>query len=314
MLIHDRVWRISFITYPSLWKSIIREMDTLKHQGMDFISHCKLRVGNGTSTRFWKDMWLGNSRLCMEYPRLFALENDKECKVATKLHGPFESSFRRNVRGGIESSQLSHILGDLESVVLSNAEDRWVWDLNGEGSFRVKDARSLIDEFLLPNSNTETRWVKVVPIKVNIFAWKVSLDRLPTCSNLMKRGVMVSPSSCPVCRNVIEDVDHLFFQCILAQEINRGICIWWNLGRASFDSYASWLQWFSKSGCVQNSKRSALEDFPLHDVVDIWADEKSDSYSRLLLLDLKLFLLTLLGVPFLGVMLGVKPLLVGIVG
>ncbi|GJZ64994.1 hypothetical protein Tco_0621690 [Tanacetum coccineum] len=69
-------------------------------------------------------MWLGNSRLCMEYPRLFALENDKECKVATKLHGPFESSFRRNVRGGIESSQLSHILGDLESVVLSNAEDR----------------------------------------------------------------------------------------------------------------------------------------------------------------------------------------------
>ncbi|GJW50281.1 ribonuclease H-like domain-containing protein [Tanacetum coccineum] len=46
---------------------------------------------------------------------------------------------------------------DLESVVLSNAEDRWVWDLNGEGSFRVKDARSLIDEFLLPNSNTETR-------------------------------------------------------------------------------------------------------------------------------------------------------------
>ncbi|GJY87143.1 RNA-directed DNA polymerase, eukaryota, partial [Tanacetum coccineum] len=109
------------VTYPSLWKSIIREMDTLKHQGMDFISHCKLRVGNGTSTRFWKDMWLGNSRLCMEYPRLFALENDKECKVATKLHGPFESSFRRNVRGGIESSQLSHILGDLESVVIRYA-------------------------------------------------------------------------------------------------------------------------------------------------------------------------------------------------
>ncbi|GJY42070.1 RNA-directed DNA polymerase, eukaryota [Tanacetum coccineum] len=246
------------VTYPSLWKSIIREMDTLKHQGMDFISHCKLRVGNGTSTSFWKDMWLGNSRLCMEYPRLFALENDKDCKVATKLHGPFESSFRRNVRGGIESSQLSHILGDLESVVLSNAEDRWVWDLNGEGSFRVKDARSLIDEFLLPNSNTETRWVKVVPIKVNIFAWKVSLDRLPTCSNLMKRGVMVSPSSCPVCRNVIEDVDHLFFQCILAQEINRGICIWWNLGKASFDSYASWLQWFSNIRMRSNSKR-ALE-------------------------------------------------------
>nr|GEV87797.1 RNA-directed DNA polymerase, eukaryota [Tanacetum cinerariifolium] len=68
-------------------------------------------------------------------------------------------------------------------------EDRWVWDMNGEGVFRVKDLRNLLDESFLPKDSTATRWVKSILIKINVFAWKVYLDRLPTRLNLIRRGV-----------------------------------------------------------------------------------------------------------------------------
>ncbi|GJR40326.1 hypothetical protein Tco_1216010 [Tanacetum coccineum] len=41
--------------------------------------------------------------------------------------------------GGVESSQLALLQTYIEGTLLSNMEDRWVWDLNGEGVFRVKD-------------------------------------------------------------------------------------------------------------------------------------------------------------------------------
>nr|GEU80086.1 transposon TX1 uncharacterized [Tanacetum cinerariifolium] len=40
--------------------------------------------------------------------------------------------------------------------------------------------RSILDDLFLPSSGVATRWVKYVPIKVNIFAWRTRLDRLPT--------------------------------------------------------------------------------------------------------------------------------------
>nr|GEY63244.1 RNA-directed DNA polymerase, eukaryota [Tanacetum cinerariifolium] len=39
-------------------------------------------------------------------------------------------------------------------------------DLNGDGVFRVKDVRNLLDEFFLPRVDVPTRWVKNIPIKL----------------------------------------------------------------------------------------------------------------------------------------------------
>ncbi|GJZ88406.1 RNA-directed DNA polymerase, eukaryota, partial [Tanacetum coccineum] len=83
-------------------------------------------------------------------------------------------------------------------------------DLNGCGEFCVKDVRNLLDAHFLPKEDHATRWVKLVPSKINVLAWKVSLDRLPTRLNLISRGVTVSSSSCPVCDSAPEDLSHLF--------------------------------------------------------------------------------------------------------
>ncbi|GKB19783.1 hypothetical protein Tco_0853706 [Tanacetum coccineum] len=36
--------------YPSTWNSIIKEFNYLKVQGVDVLSHCKIRIGNGLPT------------------------------------------------------------------------------------------------------------------------------------------------------------------------------------------------------------------------------------------------------------------------
>ncbi|GKE20120.1 hypothetical protein Tco_1431632, partial [Tanacetum coccineum] len=90
----------------SNWCSILREVQALKSKGFDFISFYKKRVGDGCDTRFWNDRWLFDFTLREKFPRLFALEIDKEASVAAKLGASsVAASFRRVVKDGIEGQQ-----------------------------------------------------------------------------------------------------------------------------------------------------------------------------------------------------------------
>nr|GFA01264.1 RNA-directed DNA polymerase, eukaryota [Tanacetum cinerariifolium] len=115
-----------------------------------------IRIGNGLHTRFWKDLWIGDCILSSLFPRLFTLDTMKDISVAGKLQSPLVSYFRHNVRGGIEEQQLEHLVALLDFVILSNSNDRWVSDLNGDGVFRVKDVGNLLDEFFLPRADVPT--------------------------------------------------------------------------------------------------------------------------------------------------------------
>nr|GFA77489.1 RNA-directed DNA polymerase, eukaryota [Tanacetum cinerariifolium] len=185
-------------------------------------------------------------------PHLFALKNNKVCTVAAKMSALFVSSLRHDVRGGEESAQLSRISDLLDTMVLSNMGDRRFWDLNSDGCFCVKDVRRMLDDTLLPKSDVPSRWVKHIPIKVNVLAWKISMDRLPTRVNLHRRGVHVSPISCPICCEALENLDHLLFCCDSAKDIARSICNWWGLVWNPVNSYRSWLSWFNSFNQVRN--------------------------------------------------------------
>nr|GEW13256.1 hypothetical protein [Tanacetum cinerariifolium] len=96
--------------------------------------------------------------------------------------------------------------------------------LEGDLGLLVPVLVVMLDDMLLPKSDVSSRWVKQIPIKVNVLAWKISMDRLPTRVNLLRRGVQVSPISCPICCKTLENLDHLLFCCDLAKDIARSIC------------------------------------------------------------------------------------------
>ena len=51
-------------------------------------------------------------------------------------------------------------------------------------------------------------WNLWIPKKVNICVWRVVIDRLPTRVNLLRCGVLLASSSCPICGNVEETIEH----------------------------------------------------------------------------------------------------------
>nr|GEU70052.1 RNA-directed DNA polymerase, eukaryota, reverse transcriptase zinc-binding domain protein [Tanacetum cinerariifolium] len=71
----------------------------------------------------------------------------------------------------------------------------------------VKSAREEIDKHLLVTSSSSTRWSKLLPIKLNVFAWRMFLDKFPTRINLSKRGLDIPCVLCPNCGNAMESRD-----------------------------------------------------------------------------------------------------------
>ncbi|GJV77012.1 RNA-directed DNA polymerase, eukaryota [Tanacetum coccineum] len=213
------------VQITSLWSSILREMHVLVLKGFDLMAHCKKRIGDGNNTSFWRDSWIGDQPLCLI-----------------------------QIRDGIERQQWMDLISVLDCVILSPTKDRWICDLNGDGLFRVKDIRSSIDSILLPSDAISTRWVKYVPIKINVFVWRARLDRLPTRVNLDRRGVIIDSVLCPLCGAVSEDISHVLFRCDLASRIFRRICRWWELDSQDLSSFADWDVWFSSIRRPSKSK------------------------------------------------------------
>ena len=66
-----------FLDTP-MWKSIILGINS-------FRSHTSIVVGNGISTAFWMDCWLGNEPLFARYPALFSHPTRPHAQVADVL-------------------------------------------------------------------------------------------------------------------------------------------------------------------------------------------------------------------------------------
>nr|GEU86701.1 RNA-directed DNA polymerase, eukaryota, reverse transcriptase zinc-binding domain protein [Tanacetum cinerariifolium] len=108
----------------SNWGVILTSVHNLKLKGTDLLSLCSRKIGNGDSTRFWDDIWIGDQSLKFKFPSIFLLDNDRDCYVTNKvpMHD-WSAVLRRHLRGGDESSQLEALQAAIEDVVLTDQRD-----------------------------------------------------------------------------------------------------------------------------------------------------------------------------------------------
>ncbi|GKA99799.1 RNA-directed DNA polymerase, eukaryota, partial [Tanacetum coccineum] len=206
------------------WMSIVKEARSLKGTGISVVDLIRLKLGNGDSSSFWDDNWYAGGVIKDLFPRLYALELHKHVTVRMKLMEPsFDNSFRRRVRSGAEESQFNSLLEIVQAITLVPCEDRYFWSLESDGDFSVASIRKLIDEKRFQEVGISTRWVKSVPSKVNITAWKIKTNALPTRFNLSRRGMDIDTLMCPVCKGGVETTSHLFFQCVMSKQIVKSL-------------------------------------------------------------------------------------------
>ncbi|GKA30743.1 RNA-directed DNA polymerase, eukaryota [Tanacetum coccineum] len=243
---NGRIGNCSRIGYKSVWCDIIREVEVVKAHGFDLYSYIQKKIGNGENTSFWDDVWIGDTPLKSKFSRLYALEDSKRISVASKMaQENWSGSFRRVPRSGAEQAQMEELIVLLEGTTLGNSNDRWYWSLDGSGIFSVSSIRQAIDDSRLPVVSSQTRWIMEVPIKINIHAWKVRLDCLPTRLNLSSRGLDIPSILCPSCGVIVETTSHVFFQCELAKDLFRMVCNWWNVAFREVYSFDDWVLWIN---------------------------------------------------------------------
>nr|GEV95530.1 RNA-directed DNA polymerase, eukaryota [Tanacetum cinerariifolium] len=134
--------------------------------------------------------------------RFFTQKETLWARVISAIHG---------VDGGFGSAKKSGQAYIWYSII--KEMERWCWNLTGLRDFNVASARKFIDDKRLPIVSTTTRWIKEVPIKVNILAWKV------------------------------ESSTHLFFDCRIFKENFQKICNWWNVCVTELSSFDGWVSW-----------------------------------------------------------------------
>ncbi|GJR51854.1 RNA-directed DNA polymerase, eukaryota [Tanacetum coccineum] len=231
----------------SCWSSIVSEVKTLENKGIDLMQFLKIKIGNGDSIRLWEDPWHVDGILKVRFPRIYALELRKSITIGEKLgHHNLSDTFRRCPRGGVEQLQFDDLVTLIQKVSIAPIADRWAWTRNSSGEFTVASARQFIDVKISAGGEFKTSWIRYIPNKVNIHAWKVMSNALATKFNMSRRGIPIDSITCVNCGTGVENTNHLFFTCDMAQKVSHMINRWWDIQDSEVVSYSSWKEWVTK--------------------------------------------------------------------
>ncbi|GKC82626.1 RNA-directed DNA polymerase, eukaryota, partial [Tanacetum coccineum] len=177
---------------------------------------------------------------------LFCLEKNQIFLVRDIIvNGLWAWDWRRPVNGRRALADLNNLLMDIGSLNVEVDRDCVVSTLSTDGSYSVSFIRKHIDNCMIANSFPSTRWCKIIPRKVNIFMWRLLLDRLPHRLNLSSRGLDIDSILCPVCSKHVESNSHAFFSCSTASNIWRLVRGWCDLKIPMLSSYDEWDIWYT---------------------------------------------------------------------
>ncbi|GJY38702.1 putative RNA-directed DNA polymerase, eukaryota, reverse transcriptase zinc-binding domain protein [Tanacetum coccineum] len=245
-----------------LWAKIVGTINHLHSSGTVPFCSIKYKVGYGSLIHFWINTWAGDLPLRDRFNRLFHLEIYKDCLIQDRIsNGSWSWDWIRPILSGRPSSNFVHMLDVIGSVEVSQDSDSCFWYLSNDGNFSVSSIRHHIDDLLLPSIASSTRWCKFIPRKVNIFMWRLSLDRLPHRFNLSSRGLDIHSIMCPTCNEHVEFLNHVFFSCDTASNVWRLIRIWSDSKIPVLLSYGDCDTWFIPWHTSKDSKDRAYVIF-----------------------------------------------------
>ncbi|XP_071695757.1 uncharacterized protein [Rutidosis leptorrhynchoides] len=193
------------------WQHIIAAGSSLNAAQVQFKQSFVKSVGSGSSTSFWFDQWLGESKLSSLFPRLFDLECSKEVLIKDRVIIS-ESGALTEVR----FMAMVHGVG---------------WFIQSQDpSMRVRQQNLSNNRTTIAHSSKQSHSKKK---KIEIFAWWALKKRLHVLTELDKRGIDLHSVRCPLCDDDVESVDHALIFCKSALVVWDRVFNLWNMGNFS---------------------------------------------------------------------------------
>jgi len=155
------------------------------------------KVGDGETTSFWLDRWVGDVPLCRCFSCLFNLSENKLAMVASMFSLGWEAGggawqWRRRLWVW-EEEMLEECRIFISNVFLQpNVTDTWQWLPDLAWGYSVHSGYEILtsqDHHVLDAAD-DLVWHPRMPLKVSILAWRMLRDRLPTRLNLLHRGII----------------------------------------------------------------------------------------------------------------------------
>lgn len=228
--------------WNTCWKGVQNAITHLRNNDIDLDYFLKKKVGDGSNTFFWKERWNGEDIFMLKYPRIYNLQLNKDITVK-ELYPLLEANLRRRPRSGVEQAQWDQLVNVCNGVHLGSVKDSWQWDLGLQNDFTVATTREFIDDLWLGQGNVTYKWNKCIPIKINIFAWRLSLNRLPTKDLLAIRGINIQDLTCLNCGENMESINHIFYSCPMAVDLWSLCGRWCDIDFPQMFSWNEWSTW-----------------------------------------------------------------------
>ncbi|KAL4289650.1 hypothetical protein GQ457_14G024300 [Hibiscus cannabinus] len=188
-----------------IWRDIYKPLENNLNA---FTRNLEFVLGDDQNIRFWVDWWTQYPSLKVQFPRIFSIAIKKEGSV---------SDFRaKSEVGWVWNVELRRSLFQWEIPIWEEfiacieraapggeRADRLKWRGNTNGSYTPKS----FCKFSVSNDAVEDEvwkivWSKIAPPKVQAFLWKVVKGRIPTGSELKKRGIKDITSNPEVLKSI----------------------------------------------------------------------------------------------------------------
>jgi hypothetical protein len=224
-----------------------------------FVETTVKKLGDGNMTELWNDAWLGTVPLKDRFPRLFSISTLKEAKVAeagiwVNNSWCWSLTWRRNFFVWEEEMHIE-LMALLHGTSPSVACDKWVWTEGAGGVFSVNSCYRLlttraISAEVIPSDHKFVFvgiWRSAAPLKAIVFSWQALIGKIPTRSNLLRRGVGLGggATGCCFCGAASETPVHLLLHCGFAAAVWYRVLSWLGFNLVNppnlFISFASFL-------------------------------------------------------------------------
>lgn len=135
----------------------------------------KVQVNSGQDTYFWHHVWLGESALKENYPRLYRISSQKDKVISDLKEGNGSERWNLHFNRELyvrEGQQLEELLHRLQAVTLDQSKrDCLQWKWSPDHCFKVKSMYSQWEQIEhLRNEVMEAIWKNLSPPKVEIFS------------------------------------------------------------------------------------------------------------------------------------------------